>query len=65
MALDIGRIAYQAYLQSLSESSITEFVHAPWEQLGKIDQDAWRHSAVAVSQYLTQCEEDMKNGIEG
>ena len=61
MAIDIGLIAYNAYRKSIQENSITDFVHAPWIELGKLSQDAWRHSAVAVSQYLSKCKEDMNN----
>jgi hypothetical protein len=31
-----------------------------WEDVGKVEQDAWRHAAVAVLDYIHQCEEDMK-----
>jgi hypothetical protein len=47
MAIDIGRIAYMAYVEQLKATHLN-----PWEKLGQTQQDAWRHAAVAVSQYL-------------
>lgn len=47
MAIDIGRIAYEAYVVQLQATHLN-----PWEKLGQTQQDAWRHAAVAVSQYL-------------
>jgi hypothetical protein len=54
MALDIGRIAYQAYIKSIEKNTISEFVSSPWEEIGKVGQDAWREVGVAVLQYLDQ-----------
>lgn len=42
MAIDIGRIAYSRYMESL------ELQVPLWEQLDKKHQDAWRHSSFAV-----------------
>jgi hypothetical protein len=46
MAIDIGLIAYLKYTEQTGEV-------ADWSQVDKVHQDAWRHAAVAVSQYLT------------
>lgn len=46
MAIDIGRIAYAAYLESLGATNLSA-----WENLGKVQQDAWRHVAVEVLQF--------------
>lgn len=54
MAIDIGRIAYAAYIEQLKATHLN-----PWEKLGQVQQDAWRHAAVAVSQYLNQERERM------
>ena len=53
MAIDIGRIAYQAYCKKLEDDEC-DCDLSKWEDLGKISQDAWRHAAVAVSQYLDE-----------
>lgn len=49
MAIDIGLIAYNKYCEQTNRE------HPPWNTIGKIEQDAWRHAAVAVSQYLEEC----------
>jgi hypothetical protein len=66
MALDIGRVAYEAYAQHIKETLIGECkFEAPWEDMGKISQDAWRKAGVAVEQYLEQAKKDMDNGVIG
>lgn len=45
MAIDIGLIAYNKYCEQAGEV-------ADWSAVDKVHQDAWRHAAVAVSQYL-------------
>ncbi len=52
MAIDIGRIGYQAYLEQLNATHLP-----PWEKIGKVQQDAWRHAGVAILQYIKK-EED-------
>lgn len=47
MAIDIGLIAYNEYIKKLGATHLN-----PWNKLGKVQQDAWRHAAVAVAQYL-------------
>lgn len=51
MAIDIGRIAYQAYTESML-NQMPRICTLKWEDIGKIEQDAWRHAAVAVLQYI-------------
>lgn len=55
MALDIGRIAFMAYQESLSQDS------PKWEELDKPNQDAWRTAAIAVSVYLDEEEQARKD----
>lgn len=64
MAIDIGRIAYQAYAEGVDNIAHNGNQLPKWEGLGKISQDAWRHAAVAVSQYLDQCREEMEEDPE-
>lgn len=59
MALDIGRVAYQAYIDELNGWALAE-----WEKLSKVQQDAWRAAAVAVSQYLNEQRELMEKHPE-
>lgn len=47
MAIDIGRIAYQAYVDNLL---CMQGFPLPWEELNKFNQDAWRKIGVAVLQ---------------
>lgn len=49
MAIDIGLIAYNEYIKQIGGN-----YHFAWDKIGKVQQDAWRHAAVAVSQYLHQ-----------
>ena len=58
MALDIGRIAYDAHDKYVSQHN--REMRSKWEDVGKVEQDAWRHAAVAVLDCIHQCEEDMK-----
>ena len=58
MAIDIGRIAYQAYDDYINKNVPCHPLK--WEDLGKVPQDAWRHAAVAVSQYLEECRKEME-----
>jgi hypothetical protein len=60
MAIDIGRVAHKAYLNK-SNTSCLCFDRA-WEDLSHNEQDAWRHAAVAVAQYLD--EEKVKYEIQ-
>jgi hypothetical protein len=57
MAIDIGRIAYQAYLSSKGEDL------PRWEDLGKIGQDAWRHAACAVLDYIDEEREKLDEEV--
>ncbi len=59
MALDIGRIAYQARIDYVSQ--FNRELHPKWEEIGKIEQDAWRLAACAVLNHSRKCEEEMKN----
>jgi hypothetical protein len=62
--IDIGRIAYQNYIDHLSTcSSLTGF--DKWEDIGKLQQDGWRKAAVAVLQYIDKSKDDMDEGLIG
>jgi len=65
MALDIGRIAFEAYAESVGGKTYDGKDIPKWESVGKTVQDGWRHAAVAVSQYLNKCKSDMDDGIIG
>jgi hypothetical protein len=60
--IDIGRIAHKAYLDRCNDSC-TCFDRA-WEDLGKEAQDAWRHAACAVMQYLDDSRKQMEENPE-
>lgn len=57
MAIDIGRIAYQAYCDYVNDEL------DKWEHLGKLEQDGWRHASVAVLKYIG--EEQNKKDLIG
>lgn len=52
MALDIGQVAYQAYVDSWDGKD--NFPFPKWEELEKDECDAWRHAAVAVLQEINR-----------
>lgn len=54
MAIDIGLIAYKEFVKKMDGVSEDTRGYGEWSQIGKREQDAWRHAAVAVSQYLTK-----------
>ena len=63
MAVDIGRINYQKFYDILTDG---DFDHLPkWEDLGKIQQDAWRAAAIAVLQQIDKEREQSEKGLEG
>jgi len=51
MAIDIGRIAYEAYCLGINKQ-ITDKNLLKWENMGKTIQDAWRSAACAVLDYI-------------
>lgn len=53
MALDIGRIAYQRHRDVILERS--KEILPEWETIGQVHQDAWRHAACAVLDYIDDC----------
>lgn len=63
MAIDIGRIAYQAYSDGVSGIAYDGSDLPKWEKLGKISQDAWRHAAVAVLEYIHEERKDLDKDI--
>jgi hypothetical protein len=65
MALDIGRIAFEAYATSVRHTTYQGNTMPKWEALDKDAQDGWRHAACAVLDYMERSEEEMKNGVIG
>lgn len=65
--IDIGRIAYQRYVETLDSLPYHESSQPRWEVLGKRGQDAWRHAACAVLDYIDECKKQMEESpdIEG
>lgn len=63
MALDVGRVAYEAYVKEMDLFSIEMFL--PWEELTKVQQDGWRSAAVAVLQYIDKEQKNMDLELEG
>lgn len=63
MAVDIGRIAYQAYCKNSRDKLECDF--PKWEVIGYYEQDAWRHAAVAVLQQIDKEREDSEQGLIG
>jgi hypothetical protein len=62
MAIDIGRIAYQAYMGNDENIKVYDVRDGfLWEDLTKEEQDAWRKAACAVWDYLADCQEEMDN----
>lgn len=58
MALDIGRIAFEAWSEDIDDQP------SKWEALNKKHQDAWRHAAVAVLKYIDSCK-DLPDDVDG
>jgi hypothetical protein len=52
MAIDIERIAFEAYGVSVGGKTYDGKDIPKWENVGKKVQDAWRAAAVAVANYL-------------
>ena len=61
MAIDIGRIAHTAYRNC--DGKLVKDIR--WEDLGKAEQDAWRHAACAVLDYIDQAKQDMEDDVIG
>lgn len=60
MAIDIGRIAYQAYVEKMMRTHSLDYF-CRWEGLMQREKDAWRHAAVAVLQYIDQAKQDIED----
>ena len=65
MAIDIGLIAFEAYKKKVGGKTYDGKDMPNWSDVGQSVQDGWRHAAVAVSQYLDQCKQNMKDGVIG
>ncbi len=57
MAIDIGRIAFQAHEDYLNKDNYRE--PELWEEIGKGRQDAWRAAGVAIIQHIDQERADL------
>ena len=51
MAIDIGRIFYQKFMEVMFGNPD---IFPQWEDIGKVQQDAYRAGAVAVLQYIDE-----------
>lgn len=65
MAVDLGRIAFQAFYSKMypnRESEVSEL----WKNIKQPEQDAWRHAAVAVLQQIDREKEyaNLNDGLE-
>jgi hypothetical protein len=67
MAVDIGRVAYQKYVDSLVEKQCNccNCDDYKWEDLKQSEQNAWRHAAVAVLQHIEMEKEQSEAGLIG
>jgi len=61
--IDIGRIAYQAYCDEL-EKRECDYDLRKWEEIGQYEQNAWRHAACAVLDYIDDCKKEMEENPE-
>ena len=58
MAVDIGRINYEAYAKCVDDNQ-------SWETLPRAEIDAWRYAAVAVLQQTDFEREQSEKGLIG
>lgn len=65
MALDIGRIAFEAYAKQVHHVTYHGDTMPKWEALDKTAQDGWRHAACAVLDYMDVCKKEMEDGVIG
>ena len=52
MALDIGRIGFEAYSVSVGGKTYDGKDIPKWEDVGQRVQDAWRAAGIAILQYI-------------
>jgi hypothetical protein len=62
MAIDIGRIGFEAYAKQVGGKTYDGKDIPKWEDVGKVVQDGWRAAGVAVLQYIDKERERMANG---
>jgi hypothetical protein len=63
MAIDIGRIAYQAYVNQIKKArGSARFLK--WSDLNKEECDAWRSVGIAVMQHMDECQKQMEENPE-
>ena len=60
--IDIGRIAYQSYIEHLTSDEYKKWGEK-WEEIGKLQQDAWRKAACAVLEYIDQSKAELDDEI--
>lgn len=65
MAQDIGRVAYQKYCEVILKGTAPQPHLDKWEDMGKVQQDAWRHAAVEVLQHMDWEREQSEKGLIG
>jgi hypothetical protein len=64
MSIDIGRIAYQKYCDTLVDQEC-DCDLSKWEEIGQYEQNAWRHAACAVLKYIDTERENLDKDIVG
>jgi hypothetical protein len=52
MAIDIGRVGFEAYTASVGGRTYDGYAIPKWEALGQRIQNAWREAGVAVLQAM-------------
>jgi hypothetical protein len=65
MAIDIGRVAYTAFCMTFWKVPFRGHELPAWEKLDQVSQDAWRHAACAVLQYIDTERENLDKDIVG
>ena len=65
MAVDIGRIAFQAYAKSVNNETFDGKQIPSWEKVGQKIQNGWRAAAVAVLQQVDKEKRDAEEGLIG
>lgn len=63
MAIDIGRIAFQAYSDEMGGKTYDGKDIPKWENVGQKVQDAWRAAGVAVLRYIDDERKQLKKDL--
>lgn len=63
MAIDIGLIAYNKYVEQIMRQ-LKDCDFPLWQELGKVEQDAWRAAAVSVLKYIDTERDKLKKEVD-